>query len=316
MQKISVVLPVYNGGTYLKSSVESVLHQDYKNFEILILDDCSNDGSREYLDELLDERIVYFKNDINKGLFYNLNFLIGKSTTNLIKLWAQDDIMYPDCLSTIIAFHTAHPAVSFSYSGRTIIDENGTIIPKFGVDKTPEIITFDLHARIAFYTGSIAGNIANVCINKEKLYMVGGFDETMKISGDFDMWVKLSKVGNIGRIKQNIIYLRDHKEQLSRKSEYLLFHVKEDIKVYKKLLSLCNESLAKEGLNLLRKYKFVFYYTLMTKSFIKGEFKTGRGYYKLLQPYTNLFSQYYYWLSAKLFKQSKPAFLHFPSCRH
>ena len=313
MQKISVILPVYNGGAYLKLSVESVLNQHYENFELLVLDDCSNDGSREYLDGLSDKRIVYFKNKSNKGLFYNLNFLTEKSKTNLIKLWAQDDIMYPNCLSTIILFHNAHPGVSFSYSGRTIIDENGTVISNSVVDNTPEIVSFDLHARIAFYTGSIAGNIANVCINKDKLNMVGGFDETMKISGDFDMWVKLSKVGNIGRIKQDIIYLRDHKEQLSRKSEYLLFHVKEDMKVYKKLLSLCNDSLTKEGLNLLRKYKFVFYYTLMTKSFIKGEFKTGIGYYKLLQPYTNLFSQYYYWINAKLFKQSKPAFLHFSS---
>lgn len=313
MQKISIVLPVYNGGTYLKLSVESVLNQHYENFEFLILDDCSNDGSREYLDGLSDKRIVYFKNKSNKGLFYNLNFLTEKSTTNLIKLWAQDDIMYPECLGTVIAFHEAHPGISFSYSGRTIIDENGSVISNPAVDNTPEIIMFDLHARIAFFTGSIAGNIANVCISKEKLNLVGGFDETMKISGDFDMWVKLSAAGNIGHIKQNIIYLRDHKGQLSRKGEYLLFHVKEDIKVYEKLLSLCNELLTKEGLNLLRKYKFVFYYTLMTKSFIKGEFRTSKAYYKLMQPYTNLFSQYYYWLSAKLFKQSKPNFLHFPS---
>ena len=311
MQKISVVLPVYNGGTYLKLSIESVLNQEYNNFELLIVDDCSDDGSREYLDEMLDSRIVYYKNNSNKGLFYNLNFLIEKSTTNLIKLWAQDDIMYPDCLSTIISFHSSNPDISFSYSGRTIIDENGTVIPNYEIDKTPEIINFDLHARIAFYTGSIAGNIANVCINRYKLEMVGGFDERMKISGDFDMWVRLSKVGNIGRIKKDIIYLRDHKKQLSRKSEYLLFHVKEDMKVYENLLSLCNESLKEEGLKLLRKYKFVFYYTLMTKSFFRGDFKTGQAYYRLLKPYTNCFNQYYYLVQSKSFKNHKPPFLDF-----
>ena len=172
MQKISVILPVYNGGTYLKLSVESVLNQQYENFELLILDDYSNDGSREYLDGLSDKRIVYFKNKSNKGLFYNLNFLTEKSTTNLVKLWAQDDIMYPDCLGTVIAFHEAHPGISFSYSGRTIIDENDIVILNPVVDNTPEIVSFDLHARIAFFTGSIAGNIANVCINKKKLSRV------------------------------------------------------------------------------------------------------------------------------------------------
>ena len=149
--------------------------------------------------------------------------------------------------------------------------------------------------------------------NKQKLNLAGEFDENMKISGDFDMWVKLSKEGDIGYIKKNIIYLREHKGQLSRKTEYLLFHVKEDMKVYVNLFSLCNETLRKEGLILLRNYKFVFYYTLMSKSFLKGEFKIGREYYKLLKPFTNFFIQYWYLICSKLLKKSNPNFLNLPA---
>src|SRR6476660_5448744 len=100
---ISIILPVYNGGAYLVQSVESVLKQSLKNFELLILDDCSSDGSWEYINDIKASRISVYKNETNKGLFYNINFLIKKSKTPLIKLWAQDDVMYPYCLENFVA---------------------------------------------------------------------------------------------------------------------------------------------------------------------------------------------------------------------
>ena len=160
---ISVILPVFNGMAYLALSVESVLKQELKNFEFLIIDDVSNDGSYEYLKSLKDDRIKLFRNETNKGLFYNLNFLIGQSASGLIKLWAQDDIMYPHCLGAFVNFHQKHPNLGFSYSGRTMIDEQGNVKSNKREDTTPEIISTELHAKIAYYTGSIAGNIANVC---------------------------------------------------------------------------------------------------------------------------------------------------------
>src|SRR4051812_48637452 len=102
---MSVILPVYNGMAYLQHSIESVLAQDMRNFEFLILDDTSSDGSWDYIQSLVDPRIRIFRNTVNKGLFYNLNFLIGESKASLIKLWAQDDIMYPFCLSAMASIH-------------------------------------------------------------------------------------------------------------------------------------------------------------------------------------------------------------------
>lgn len=148
---ISIILPVYNGLQYLDASVTSVLSQSYVNFELLIIDDLSDDGSLEYLKTLKDERIQIFRNSKNRGLFFNLNFLIEKSNGPLIKLWSQDDIMYRDCIKSIIAFHENHPQIGFSYSGRDIIDETGEIIPINIIDTTPEIVPVSLHTRIAFY---------------------------------------------------------------------------------------------------------------------------------------------------------------------
>lgn len=306
---ITVILPVYNGGTYLRASVDSVLKQTEHQFEFLILDDNSNDGSKDYLESLRDSRLTLYKNDINKGLFYNLNFLIKKSNTPLLKLWAQDDIMYDHCLSSFIAFHKIHPNIGFSYSGRTVIDENGDIIPIKKNDNTPTVISSELHARISFYTGSIAGNIANVCINKNALDDTGLFNESMKISADFDMWVRLAEKRETGFIKDDLIFLRDHKNQLSRNEDYYLFHVKEDIKVFRYLSGYVSPAVCREGRKLLRDNKFVFYYTLMIKTILKGKLKTGYLYYRELAAADNFILLTFSFIKRKIIGGKKPIFL-------
>ena len=307
---ITIMLPVYNGKPYLRAAVESVLNQCETNFEFLILDDNSTDGSREYLESLQDSRLTLYKNDINKGLFYNLNFLIRQSNSVLLKLWAQDDIMYDNCLSTFINFHKQHPGIGFSYSGRTRIDENENINPIKTFDNTPSVISPELHARIAFYTGSIAGNISNVCINKKALKEIGFFKENMKISADFDMWVRLAEKYETGFIKEPLIYLRDHDKQLSRVASLYINHVKEDMIIYRNLLNYVSPEIAKEGKAMLRNHKFVFYYTLMIKELLKGNLKNAALFYKELSKMDNIFMLSIVFIKVKLFNPIKPSLLH------
>src|SRR5688572_25320978 len=275
MKPISIILPVYNGLHYLDASLTSVLDQSYVNFELLIIDDHSDDGSLQYLQSLEDKRIQLFKNEKNMGLFFNLNFLIGKSNSPLVKLWSQDDIMHRDCIKHIIAFHNNHPQIGFSYSGRDIIDEKGGIMPFNIIDATPEIVTVRLHTRIAFFTGSIAGNISNVTLSRKALETTGPFNESMKISGDFDMWVRIAKNYSIGFIKDHLVKLRNHTSQLSRQEKYYINHLREDLQVYEFLLGYINEYERKEGKTLLRNHKLLFYYTLMVKAFFKGSLNTA-----------------------------------------
>ncbi len=303
--QISVLLPVYNGGNYLSQSLHSVLNQDYQNFELLIIDDHSTDGSFEYLKSISDSRISLYKNEQNRGLFYNLNFLIEQSKSGLIKLWAQDDIMYPQCLGSFVDFHEKFSKIGFSYCQRDVIDENGKIIEYNIIDNTPAIISTALHARIAYYTGSIAGNIANVCINKKALNKVGTFKEHMKISADFDMWVRLAKDHDTGFLKQKLIKLRDHDKQLSRNEKYYINHVREDLEVYSYLDSYVTPEQKKEGHQLMRNNKFVFYCTLMIKAFAKGKIILTFEYLKALAGYDNFWKLIFVFFKVKLRGKAK-----------
>lgn len=285
---ISVVLSVYNGGEYLKLSVDSVLQQNLKAFEFLIIDDCSTDESWSYLQNIKDSRVKICKQEKNQGLFSCLNKLVKESNTNLIKLWSQDDIMYKDCLGKVVAFHQQNPHLGFSYTGREMIDKAGKIRKIDRVDDTPEIISTNLHSRIAYYTGSIAGNIANVCINKAALDKVGLFNDKMKISADFDMWVRLAEHHETGFIKEKLIQLRDHKGQLSRNEKYYINHVREDLQVYRYLDGYVSETQKREGHAIMRNNKLMFYYTLMIKALTKGRLKNFADYYKTLAGFDNM----------------------------
>jgi len=288
MKPIVVILPVFNGMPYLKQSVQSVLAQSFHNFDFLILDDDSTDGSWEFLSTLDDPRITLMRNPTNKGLFYNLNHMIKRSDCPLIKLWAQDDVMSLNCLGEILSFHECHPDIGFSYTGRETIDRDGRIIVTERNDHTPELVSPELHARIAFFVGSIAGNIANVTLSRLALEKVGLFREDMRISGDFDMWVRLAREHPVGCIHSRLIQLRDHSGQLSRQETYWIYHLKEDIEVYRYLLGYVSTAARAEGRRLLRRFKLMLYYTLMVKAALNGRFKTAAECFCILSRFDNI----------------------------
>ena len=300
MYPISIILPVYNGLKYLDLSIKSVLNQEFINFEFLILDDCSSDGSWDYLQNLNDSRIKLYRNDNNKGLFHNLNFMIAKSNSPIIKLWSQDDVMYSNCITEVINFHNKHTEIGFSYSDRHYINAKNDLLNIREKDTTPEIISTNLHTKIAFMTGSIAGNIANVAIVKSVLDKVGSFNENMKISGDFEMWVRLAKNHTVGFLKKPLVQLRNHKEQLSGQEKYYLYHLKEDIEAYKILFAYISEAQKKEGKKILKERKILFYYTLMLKAFFKGEFKIGYNFLQLIKYFDNIYLITWYFIKYKI----------------
>lgn len=299
---ISVLLPVFNGGHYLKKSVESVLNQYGAEFEFLIIDDCSSDDSYTYLLRINDSRVKLFKNQQNQGLFFNINFLIKRAKGNLFKLWSQDDVMLPGCLAAFDSFHGKHPEVGFSYCQPEMIDEFGVIKNRLGVDKTPEIISRKLHGFIALYTGSIAGNISNTCISAQALNKVGLFDERMKISADFDMWVRIAEFFPVGHLNQKWIQMRDHEGQLSRNPNYQINHIEEDMIVYLKLLNYLDKGTVVKGAYYLRNYKLVFYYTLMLKFLFRFRLKEVINIAILINRLYSLIKLTFIWIKIKLFR--------------
>jgi len=219
---VSVVLPVYNGERYLREAIESVLRQSLSDFTLYICDDASNDHSREIIRSFQDERIIFLTNETNAGLFPTLNKLVQCASSPLVKLWAQDDLMMPTCLEEMVALHRRLPSLAMSYCAYDEIDTEGNLIKLTKWDNTPEEISPSLATQIMFYYGSITGNISNVLLNTVVLEKIGYFREDMKVSGDFEMWVRICEQHYIGRVKKALIFLRSHEGQFSRQNTSIL----------------------------------------------------------------------------------------------
>jgi len=234
---VSVVLPVYNGARYLAQSIESVLAQEFRDFELLIRDDGSSDESPAIIARYDDPRIRAYRNPTNLGLFGNLNRLVADSRAPLVRLWAQDDEMRPECLAREVTFHGAHPEIAMSYCALEYIDEHGAISAPPKPDGTPTVISPFLASQLMFFHGSISGNIANVMLKRAPLEALGWFREDLKVSGDFELWVRITRAHPIGFLREPLVRLRRHSQQFSRRPGIMVSFLREDRAIFAELLS-------------------------------------------------------------------------------
>lgn len=115
--KISVLMPVYNAELYIEQAIESILSQTFDNFEFIIINDGSTDNSENKINSYDDKRIVYIKNETNKGLIYSLNLGISLAKGKYIARMDADDISYTNRLFEQFNFMENNPEVSLLGTG-------------------------------------------------------------------------------------------------------------------------------------------------------------------------------------------------------
>ena len=124
--RISIVTPSYNQASYLEATLCSILDQDYPNFEYLVLDGGSTDGSVEILRKYAG-RLAYWEAQPDRGQSHALNKGFARSTGEIIGYLNSDDLYLPGTLSTVGRFFVEHPEIDVVYGDQVDIDENGTI---------------------------------------------------------------------------------------------------------------------------------------------------------------------------------------------
>jgi glycosyltransferase involved in cell wall biosynthesis len=128
--RLSVGLPVYNGETYLPEALDALLGQSYPDFELIISNNASTDGTEEicrrYL--ALDGRIRYFRQPVNLGAAANHNFVVKQARGQYFKWASHDDLYGRDLLLRCVEALDAHPEVVLSHAWQAFIDPEGNII--------------------------------------------------------------------------------------------------------------------------------------------------------------------------------------------
>lgn len=178
---VSIIMPSFNTGKYITETIESVLAQSYKNWELIIVDDCSSDNTDEILSTYLsDDRIHYLKNEKNSGAAFSRNAALREAKGRWIAFLDSDDLWMPEKLEKQIDFMDRN-GYSFSYTNYEEINVDGN---RTGVKVTgPKKIT-----KTGMYNYCWPGCLT-VMYDRS---MVGLIQiEDIKKNNDYAMWLKV-----------------------------------------------------------------------------------------------------------------------------
>jgi len=231
--KISVIMSVYNGMPYLKEAVKSILNQTYKNFEFIIVEDGSTDGSWKYLKSLKDRRIKLIKNSKNLGLAASLNKALGLAQGDYVARMDADDLSLPKRLEEQVKFFKNHPSIDICGTWADIIDQNGNVI---GEKKYPTNSN-DIRKALSFYNPIIHPSLM---IRKMVFDELKGYDANFDYAEDYDLLMRARKKFSMANLPKKLIKWRIWDERRSR--AYMTKVDKIDLKI--KLSSLARDGVS------------------------------------------------------------------------
>jgi len=202
-------MSVYNQAEYLEKAIKSILDQTLTNFEFLILDDGSTDNSREIINDFKDKRIKFFKNKQRQGLAKGLNRLIKESQGDYIARMDGDDISLPTRLAEEVDFLEKNREVVLVGSWVEIIDKKDRAVGYFKHPSDYQEIRKKILSRNLFIHPS-------VIFRKEAFNEVGGYDEDLAYSQDYDLFLRMAAkfpCRNISKILLQFRWLGDFTKQ-------------------------------------------------------------------------------------------------------
>lgn len=205
---VSVLMCVYNGEKYLREAIDSILHQTYTDFELIIVNDGSTDTSEEIIFLYNDERIKYIKNETNLRLQASLNKGLENCSGRFIARMDADDISLPTRFQQQVEFLEYHPEIGVVGTGFIFIDGNGTQYESVQYPASPSELQWSL-----FFSCPIVH--PSVMMRKEVIDSVGGYDTQLKHAEDYDLWCRLCFVTKFSNLENTLLKLRKHDSNAS-----------------------------------------------------------------------------------------------------
>lgn len=193
---VSVCMPVFNGGAYLAPAIRSVLEQSYANIELRIVDDASTDGSWESLQQIRDPRLILMRNASNLGPEGNWNQALRTARGKYIKLFHQDDLLQPGCLTAQVEALERHPEAVLAFCGRNIIGPDGNKLLSRGTPwRNRLVMQEEMVRRCARQGTNVVGEPSAVLLRADIVAIVGEFDASIPYMVDLDYWVRMMAHG-------------------------------------------------------------------------------------------------------------------------
>jgi glycosyltransferase involved in cell wall biosynthesis len=197
---VSAIMPVFNGGSALQQAVASVLAQTCRDFELIVIDDCSTDGCCDFIEDLSDQRIRLIRISQNMGAAASRNAAIELAAGKYVAIADADDIALPDRFATQIAYLESRPDVDLLAGASQSFDDQGLI----GRPSSP----LTTHTGLALglrYGSSIVHS--TVMVRRTALVDIGGFRTEAEPAEDYDMYARLLMSGHTLAALPNVVLL-------------------------------------------------------------------------------------------------------------
>ncbi len=232
---ISVIMSNYNTSEeYLRASVESVLSQNYENFEFIIVDDCSTDNSLEIIKSYTDKRITILVNEQNLGITKSLNRGLSAAKGEYIARMDADDICLPERFEKQVEFLRKNPQVIACGTGVELIgDWQERHSKQYLCREIPERELFGIYLLFGNYPNIVhpTAMFNKALLDKNNVR----YNEKYPVAQDYKMWVDCCKFGECVNLKETLLFYRVHKGAVSsgkadRQRESALMNMAEQLK--------------------------------------------------------------------------------------
>ena len=211
---VSICIPVFNGENFIKDCLNSIINQNYKDFEVIVVDNNSNDKTLEIVKSYNDPRIKIYSNEKNIGAINNFSRCIELTTAEYFVLIPHDDMMYQNFISEASGILDKNKNVGLVYAGVDYIDEDKNIIRK-GINYDRDLC-LKKHETI----NDIVTNFMPLqlpMVRSKILKKIGKFDEKFSLFSDVNLWLKIMYLDwDVYFISQTLSCLRTHKKQAQR----------------------------------------------------------------------------------------------------
>jgi hypothetical protein len=198
---VSVLMSVYNGEAHVAGAIRSVLSQTFRDFEFLIVDDASTDGTPKILRSFRDPRLRLVRNEVNSGLTVSLNRGLKTARGEWVVRQDADDLSHPERLARQLAFLSAHPAVAAVGAQARLVD---------GFGRSQGRKDFPIGYRSIWWAHLFDNALAHsaVTFRKAAVLAVGGYDESFRASQDYDLWSRLGDRNLLANLPERLVTLR------------------------------------------------------------------------------------------------------------
>lgn len=209
---VTVYITNYNYAKFINKAVNSVFEQTFKEWELIIIDDGSTDGSKEIIQSFDNQDNVRVLFQQNKGLNATNNVALSMAKGKYIMRLDADDFLHPTALETLVKKLESDEELGLVFPNYYLVDEDGIVIS--------EEVRHDFDNEVVLYDQAAHG--ACTMIRADFLREVGGYNEAYKCQDGYELWVKFTQKFKVSNVNHPLFYYRQHGSNLTSNENRIL----------------------------------------------------------------------------------------------